>query len=222
MLRAQKNHYFGNEITLEEDIYPLLEGEYAFAITELNENLGVTILLELSDPIRDKDNIESIADSFIRKSAILAPKVVEVELEDGTTLEEIQTVPEEITRSTEDYHGYEISVLKVGEMPWGVYYIIIDSTLAVTTQKEQLQNVIDLLTDSSGSFRNDPLYNQSISPVLRTTDEVMFVDIAHFFKSVKEESPQWVSSYIEPFSYLSTGKNYFKDGISTIHYIKID
>lgn len=222
MLRAQKNYYFGSEITLEEDIYPLIEGEYAFAVTENDGNPSVIILLELSDPIRDKDNIESIADSFIRKSAILAPKIVEVELEDGTMAEEIQTVPEEITRSTEDYHGYEMNVLKVGEMPWGVYYIIIDSTLAVTSQKEQLQAVIDLLTDPSQSFRHDPVYNESIAPVLRTTDEVMFIDIGHFFESMKDELPEWMTEYIRPFSYLSTGKNYFKDGISTIHYIKVD
>lgn len=222
MLRAQKNYYLGNEITLEEDIYPLLEGEYAFALSEINGKQAVTILLELSDPVRDKDNIESIADSFIRKSAILAPKVVTVELEDGTKVEEIQTVPEEIIRTVTDYHGYEMNVLKIGNMPWGVYYIIIDTTLVVTTQEEQLQNIIDLMINPGESFKTGSIFNDSIAPVLRTTDEVVFIDLNHFLGTMKEELPDWLPPYLEPFAYLSTGKNYFKDGISTIHYIKVD
>jgi hypothetical protein len=222
MIRAQKNHYIGEEITLEEDIYPLLQGEYAFAISKTDDKSAVTIMLELEDPLQDRDKVESIADSFMRKSAILAPKVVEVELEDGTILEEIQTVPEEILRSTEDYHGYEMNILTVGNAPWGIYYIIADNTLVIATQKEQLKRSIDLVIDEQQSLKNSSLFNGTISPVLRNSDEVMFANFNYLFSAINDGSLDWISPYLEPFSYFSAGKNYFNDGISTIQYIKIE
>lgn len=221
-LRAQKNKYFGEEVNLEEDIYPLLEGEYAFALTGSSDETAVAILLELQDPLRDKDKIETITDSFIRKSAILAPKVIEVELEDGTISEEIQTIPEEIIRSTEDHHGYEINVLSIGSQSWGIFYLIVDDTLLISTKKEHIKNLLDLVDDSQGSFKNTFLYRDSIAPVLRTSDEVIFGNVEHIKSHINEIIPEWLSPYIEPYKYISAGRNYFKDGISTIHYIKIE
>jgi hypothetical protein len=222
MLRAQKSTYLGSEIDLEEDIYPLLQGEYALAVTGEDEEKATMLLLELADPLRDRDKIESIADSFVRKSAVLAPKIVEVELEDGTILEEIQTVPEEIIRSTGDYRGYEMNILTVGQQPWGIYYLIMDDVLTISTKKDNLQKSIDLFIDSQGSVKNSYLYRELISPILRTSDEVLFFDTDFILSSSPELVPEWMTPYLEPFAFVSAGKNYFKDGISTIHYIKID
>ena len=143
MLNAAKNEYFGEEVSLEEDIYPLIEGEYAFAITGNKDDYAFDIILELQDPLRDRDKIEVVVDNFVRKSAILAPKVVEVELEDGTISEEIQTVPEEIARSTEDYHGYEVNILTIGNQPWGIHYLIVDDKLSISTKMEHIQKPLE-------------------------------------------------------------------------------
>lgn len=226
MLRAQKNKYFGEEIKLEEDIYPLLEGEYAVSIIKSENNEGLLIILELQDPLNDRDRIESITDSFIRKSAILAPKVVDVELEDGTMSQEIQTIAEEIKRSTGDYNGYEINSLVIGEQPWGVHYIILDDKLVVSSKKEFLQRSIDLFSnpqaDNNTSLKQTAVYREVISPVLRTSDEVIYFDTSYLAEKMGESIPAYFDPYLKPFTAISTGKNYFKDGISTIHYIKID
>lgn len=221
MLRAKKNEYIGEEIDLEEDIYPLLQGEYGMAINQSEGYEATTILIELADPLKDKEIIESIIDSFIRKSAILAPTVVEVELEDGTTMEEIQTVPEEIVRSTEDYHGYEINVLTVGTQPWGIYYIIVDDVFIATSQKEQMHASIDLVMNRGNSVKQSDIYRESIAPVVRTTDEVLYVDFTYMIEKLGG-MPDYLTSYAEPFDSVGSGTNYFKDGISSIHYIKIN
>lgn len=221
MLQAQKSKYLGPEIDLEEDVYPLLQGEYALAVNENDEYESVSIILELEDPLRDKDKIESIVDSFVRKSAILAPKIVEVELEDGTTMEEIQTVPEEITRSTEDYHGYEINVLTVGTQTWGIYYIIADDILMMSTQQGQIHASVDLFISSQDSVKNGDIFRESISPVVRTTDEVLYFNIEYILERM-DLMPEFFTGYIEPFESIGAGTNYFKDGISSIYYIKIN
>lgn len=226
MIRAQKNKYLGEEIKLEEDIYPLLEGEYAFSVIEREQQEGVTIVLELQDPINDRSRIEALANSFIRKSAILAPKIVEVELEDGTVSQEIRTTTEEIKRSTIDYKAYEINSLIIGEQPWGVYYIILDNMLIASSKNEFLKESIDLFSDSRdggvASLRQTDIFREIISPVLRTSDEVMYFDISYIINIINDAVPEYLDPYMQPFVAASTGKNYFKDGISTIHYIKID
>lgn len=221
MLRAQKNEYLGSEIDLEEDVYPLLQGEYALAVNKNDTFEAITLILELADPLKDRDKVESIVDSFIRKSAILAPKVVEVELEDGTTMEEIQTVPEEITRSSEDYHGYEINVLKIGTQDWGIYYIIADKNLIITTQQEQMHKAIDLFINSQNSVKNSSIFKETISPVIRTTDEVLYFNFEYILNKL-DLMPDFFAAYLEPFESVGCGTNYFKDGISSIYYIKIN
>jgi len=221
MLESFKNKYLGKEINLDEDVYPLIQGEYAFAINKNENNEAVSILLELADPLRDRDKIESIMDSFVRKGAILAPKIVDIELEDGTTMQEIQTVPEEISRSTEDYHGYEINVLTVGTQQWGVYYIILGNTFVATSQQDQVHASIDLFIDSKNSVRNGNVFRELISPVIRTTDEAMYLNVKYIFEKMNL-IPEAFTKYLEPFKSVSMGTNYFKDGISSIYYIKIN
>jgi len=221
MLRSQKNKYFGQEIDLEEDIYPLLQGEYAIAVNKNDKHEALSIIIELADPPKDRDKVESIVDSFVRKSAILAPKIVEVELEDGTTMEEVQTVPEEISRSSEDYHGYEINVLTIGTQDWGVYYIIVDNVLIISTQKDQIHASVDLFINSQNSVKNSDIFKELISPIVRTTDEVIYFDVEYVLKKLNL-MPGFIAGYIEPFKSVGCGKNYFKDGISSIYYIKID
>ncbi|MCD6109775.1 DUF3352 domain-containing protein [bacterium] len=221
MLEAQKNKYLGPEIDLTEDVYPLLQGEYAFAINKNDKGEAFSVILKLSDSLRDRDKFESIVDSFIRKGAILAPKVVNVELEDGTTMQEIQTVPEEIIRSTEDYHGYEINVLTVGTQPWGIYYVFLDNVLVITTQQNQIHLAIDLFSDSGNSIKNSSIFRESISPIIRTTDEVIYFNINYLLDKTNW-LPESFSKFIEPFKAVSMGTNYFRDGISSMYYIKID
>jgi hypothetical protein len=177
--------------------------------------------LGLKDPVRDKDKINNIAESFIRKSALLAPKIVEVELEDGTIAEEIVTSEDSIKKSEEEYHGYSIHSLDVGTSSWGIFYILLDDKLVITTKLETMKAIIDLFIDSSGNFRSTDIFRENVSPVMRTSDEVVFFDAQYLLKSFIEELPEWSGSYLEPFSHISVGKNYFKDGISTINYIKI-
>lgn len=221
MLRAQKNEYLGSEISLEEDIYPLLQGEYALAVNKNDEHEATTIILELADPLRDRDKVESIVDSFIRKGAILSPKIVEVELEDGTTMEEIQTVPEEITRSNEDYHGYEMNVLTIGTKTWGIYYIIIDDKLVISSNKNQIHKVIDLFDNNHESVKDGDIYREIISPVVRTTDEVLYFNLQYILEMM-DLLPEGAEAYLAPFDSIGCGTNYFKDGISSIHYIRIN
>ncbi len=221
-LRSIKSEYFGNEIELEADLFPILQKEYLFAVTGEGSDQATTMIFGLKDPINDKDKINNIAESFIRKSALLAPKVVEVELEDGTKAEEIVTSENTIEKTEEEYHGYSINSLDVGDPNWGIYYILLDDQLIISTKLETIKSIIDLFINSSGNFRSSAVFRENVSPVLRTSDEIIFFDIHYIIDNYFADNPEWMAGYFEPFSVISIGKNYFKDGISTINYIKIN
>lgn len=220
-IRSLKSEYFGDEIDLEADLFPILQKEYLIAVTGEGSEQATTLMFGLKDPINDKDKIGNIAESFIRKSALLAPKVVEVELEDGTIAEEIVTSEYTIKKTEEEYHGYSINSLDVGNPSWGIYYILLDDQLIISTKLKTVESIIDLFIDSSGNFRSSSVFRENVSPVLRTSDEIIFFDISYFIENYFTENPEWLSGYLEPFSFISIGKNYFKDGISTINYVKI-
>ncbi|MBN1495035.1 DUF3352 domain-containing protein [Candidatus Peregrinibacteria bacterium] len=222
LLNAQKNIYFGNEISLEEDIYPLLENEYALALTALDQEQALTVVLELSDPIRDKDKIAALADSFVRKSALLAPKVVEVTLEDGTVTKEVQTTPEEITKSSENYKGYEINALNISNQTWGVYYIILDKNFIMTTKLGHMQKIIDLYIEDAEDFTTSDIYTNNLLPVLNVSDEVIYYGSDFLENNFKSLLPEYLNPYLSPVQSVSSGNNYFKDGISSINYLKVD
>lgn len=221
-LRSLKNEYFGEAVDLEEDLYPLLQGEYLFAVNGDGEGQATTLILELEDPLRDKENIEQIAESFIKKSAVISPKEVEVELEDGSTAKEIVSEPAKISKSSEEYKGYVINVMNIEGQNWGVYYLIVDDRLVISTKLVETEKTIDLFINSGESFKASELARDNVQPVLRTTDEVMFLDLSFILDGRIEAENDWIKPYFEPFKYLSIGKNYFKDGISTINYITIE
>jgi hypothetical protein len=60
-----------------------------------------------------------------------------------------------------------------------------------------------------------------MTPALRTTDEIVLINISKLLDK-KQIIPEDFKKYFEPFSYFTIGKNFFSDGISTIHYLKID
>lgn len=220
-LRSLKSEYFGDEIELEADLFPILQKEYLIAVTGEGPEQATTLMFGLKDPVNDKNKISNIAESFVRKSALLAPKVVEVELEDGTKAEEIVTSEDTIEKTEEEYHGYSINSLDVGDPSWGIYYILLDDQLIISTKLETIKSIIDLFIDSSGNFRSSTVFRENVSPVLRTSDEIIFLDTHYVIDNYFSENPEWMAGYLEPFSVISIGKNYFKDGISTINYIKI-
>jgi hypothetical protein len=222
LINAQKNTYFGNEVSLEEDIYPLLQGEYGFGVAKTNSEQALVIALELDDPIRDKDKIAILADSFANKNAILSPVIVEKTLEDGTVTKEIQTTPEEISKSTEDYRGYEINALNISNQSWGVYYLILDKTLIISSKKETMHAIIDLNADTKGSYATTQEYTGSMLPVINVSDEIIYFNFDYFNEIFKDLISADFKPYLLPIKSISSGNNYFKDGISSVNYLKID
>jgi len=217
VIQSYSSKYLGPNMNFNDDILPLFANEFSFVY----ENGGhYKLLLELNDAQQDAVKIHEIAGSFAELGAVFEPKVVEHELKDGTIGREIVAVPKEITKSDKKYNEYTIFELNMGEENKGLFYAIVDKIALLSDNEDSLKRSLDLLNDSSQSLRNTPVFISQIEPVMKSSDEVSYFNapgLLPLFFGDKE-----MPKFLNTISSLSSGRNYFNDGVVTINYLHID
>ncbi len=222
LIEAQKEIYFGKDIKLEEDVYPLLGGEYLIAVESSFEDPEITLILELANRSRDVQRLEKIMSAFEQTGGFFTPKIQEVVLPDGTRGQEIVASPEKIERFEETYEDTVINDLKLGETGWHLYYSVVDDMALISTDKNTLKNTIDrVLKDIPGSFATTNFYDRIVSQLMRTADGLFVMKIGALTEIMGLNEDEILKPYLLPFSNLSVGKNYFTDGISSIYNLEI-
>lgn len=221
VLEAQKNIYFGQDVSLHNDIYPLINKEFIVALYDAQPP-QVEVVLELDDEADSLDKIRKIVDGFVKENAVFKPEVREVKLEDGTIGQEIVGVPEEVKSTELEHNGQKMFALTLGSKNWGIYWFVKDKKLHLTTQKELIEKVID---GHEKPLNSSELFDSNIRPILSHADEVSYINLQkflpHFLPTVENGDGSIIQLYTDPFAAISSGKNYFDDGISTIHNIAI-
>ncbi len=222
ILEAQKQLYFGKDISLEEDLLPLLTGEYLFTVENSFEDPKVSIFIELQNKSSDIPKFEKAVNSFVEVSGLFTPKIQQVELPDGTIGREVVASPEKIEKSTSKYKTSNITTLKLGNTGITINYAILDRIVALSTDLASIHNIIDRYEgDSTGGFTASNYYKDNVDPVLRTADEVMLLKLGALSEASGINADQDLGPYVVPFNNLTVTKNYFKDGISTIYLVEI-
>lgn len=219
VLEAQKNIYFGQDVSLHNDIYPLINKEFIVALYDA-ETPQVEVVLELDDEANSLEKIRKIVDGFVKENAVFKPEVREVKLEDGTVGQEIVGVPEEVQSVELEHNGQKLFAITLGSKNWGVYWFVRDKKLFLATQKELIEKVID---GHDKPLNSSELFRSNIQPILSHADEVSYINLQkflpHFLPTVENGDGNIIQLYTDPFAAISSGKNYFDDGISTIHNI---
>ncbi len=212
--------YFGPETSLKDDVLSLLKNEYLLAIEQINGNYIYKLVTELDNQQTDALKIQELANKFTQMGGFFEPKVVEHVLPDGTVSKEIVALPEEIKKSESEYNGVTIYKLKMGEQEWGVYYALLGDIAVVANHIDGVKSAIDLGKNPTGSLKNSEVYVYNIAPVLRSSDQVTyfkFEDVLPLL--IKDENK--IPSFMKIIYSLSSGKNYFNDGVKTTNYLHI-
>lgn len=222
ILEAQKDIYVGKEVSLKDDVYPLVKNEFLIAIYE-GETPTVQVILELDDLSNDLPKVDKIVDGFVKQNAFFKPEVREVILEDGTVGQEIVGIPEDISKTEMDYNGSKVQAISLGSKEWGIYYTVKDGKLILGSSQEIIENIIDGKAKKLSDSNN---FKENIKPILKHADELSYINLKkllpHIWPTVEEGETSLRQLYLDPFQNVSSGKNYFADGISTIHYIMIN
>lgn len=222
LLEAAKQKYFGKEISLKDDIYPLLRHEYLLTAEHNLENPIISLLIELEEPGRDMVAIENIVKAFVNTGGVFTPEVVEIVLPDGTKGQEIVASPEKIKRNKYNFDGVEINSIIFGEAGLSLYYTVSGNIFILTTDEQNLKNLLDRVHGKgTGSLVKSEYYSKQIEPLLRTADELMHIKTGAVSQALGLTDLPNLGPYLTPFTNMTIVKNYFNDGISTIYLLEV-
>lgn len=225
LIEAQKQKYFGKSIRLKEDIYPLLQKEYLFSVDNSLEKPVFNLLIELGQPEKDKRILDKIAEAFFNTGGIFSPKIVEVELPDGTIGKEIIASPETISRKSFIHNDTEIIAFQLGETGMSIYFSFIDDIFIISGNEDSIKSIVDRAkTDNNtttDNFTSTDYYRKQVKPILRTADEVMHIKVGAVTEWLGLNDDPNLSPYLLPFTNMTVTKNYFEDGISTIYLLEV-
>jgi hypothetical protein len=220
ILENYTKKYFGNDISFSSEILPLLQNEFAFVIEKNKEGKNIyKVIIELKDKQKDMISLHQIASNFTSIGAIFKPKVVERKLEDGTVGKEIIAIPEEIVKSESIYGNTTIYELKIGNQNWGIYYTIIDDVAVIANNFDGVASSIDIVQKKKTSLKVSQIFATVIEPVLKSSDEVSYINTEKLIPGIFKDKK--IPEVLNLIGFLSSGRNYFDDGIVTINYLHI-
>lgn len=218
ILQQYSEKYFGGDVNFQNDVLPLFKNEFALAIEKHNKENVYKFLIELKDLKNDKDRLELLAENFARTGAVLKPQVVDYTLPDGTPSKEIVAVPEPIIPTETTYENYVIHSLTIGTRKRGVFYSIVDDFAVIANDIAGVKSSIDFKNGKGGSLQVSSKFDNSISPILLSSDEVAYMNFEELLPVLFKNK---VPDFLIPISEISFGKNYFNDGITTLSYLQI-
>lgn len=219
LLDNYSQRYFGAEISLEEDITPLLAMEFAVALEPgKNGTANYKLLLEMEDPETDSKRLANVVNQFAQVSAIFEPTVVDYILPDGTFSREVVASPQSINTANSKYRDVTVHSLETAQNNWGIYYATIDNIAVVTDNFDALKQTIDLVKDSSPSLGDSQVFATELKSILRTSDEISYFNIEKLMPILFGEN---IPETLVPVASYSSGRNYFQDGITGVSYLQL-
>lgn len=220
VLQNYTNRYFGPDITLSIDILPLFNNEFGLAIEEYNKTLTYKLLLKVNNAEKALEELHNIFDNFAKIGAVYEQKTVTHTMQDGTVGKEIIAVSQDIRRQKLQYGENEIFKLTIGQKNSNIFYAVIDRYAVITDNFETIKNATNLMRNNGDSLRTSKDFQELIKQILNSSDEVNYLNFDHLMPLIFEGKK--VPDYLLPLSSLTSGKNYFQDGITTINYLDIN
>ncbi|MEZ4086772.1 MAG: DUF3352 domain-containing protein [Candidatus Gracilibacteria bacterium] len=220
-VEAQKDRFFGKNIGIKEDLYPLLTGEYAFSIENSLEDPQISVLLKLKNA-DDIPRFERVVNEFINVSGVFSPIVQEVELPDGTIAQEIVASPEQIEESTKNHGQATVTSLRLGNTGIQIHYTIIDNTILASNSEENLQKIIDRVQGTeSENLTTTHAYERHIQPIIRNADQVLRVKLGALTERLGLTGNGMLAPYLVPWNNFTMAKNFFEDGVATTYFVEV-
>lgn len=212
-LLNQKDKFFSERVSLENDIYPLLKQEYAISLH--GDKNTISFAVKLSEPAQDRIRIEKLINGFKNSQILSKPHIREVKLPDGSIGREVVGSTDKVEETSAKYENIDIRSLKLGSNNISIHYAIIGDVLFLSTSLETVQSAIK----PEKTFAETNIFRETMSKIMRSVDEITYIDFDEVKKWIPIQ-PAW-EPYLEPLKAISSGKNFFEDGISSIHFILI-
>jgi len=223
ILRSQVNQIFGTGVDLRNDIYPLLEGEYALAMGKNEDNaLSLSVLLSHTNKEFVDVKLAKLMQGFKLLAARFSPRVHVVTLPDGTESRELVASKESVAESDETYQGYDLHCIAVNETHYGFCYATTDDLIIMTNNKDLAKETLDTTLSPKFVLAQYQPFRQTVGNLSQVSDEITFVDIQKTLP-IFSKYP-WITLATPVLSHLDAAswvKHYFDDGVSAEGFVLI-
>jgi len=223
MVRAKVEKIFGNGISLRNDIYPLLEGEYALSLSSRNdETIGVQVLLKHNDRDFVGIKLDKLRKGFGLLAAQFSPKVKVVILPDGTESRELVADPDRLIETKEEYEGYQINCTEVEESTYGFCYTVTDELMIIGNHIGNIKKTLDATKSSDFVLSGYQPFRETLSHLSKVKDEMAFIGFGQLIPLLqKMPFASLAIPYLESLDAVTWVKHYFDDGVSAEGFVLI-
>jgi len=212
ILRSKAQEYFGDNIDLDYDIYPLFQYEYALSVYEGEDGEREYLcLLELGDQEDKQIHIDTLKKGFLEQQIYSEPYVQTYTLEDGTEGKEIVADLAEILSQNITYEDVEITMFYLSNDETLGYMTVFADNFAFATDLEILKYSIDLMKSPDGSL-SASTDMEAINAIMLSADEASYIDLSDL-----RDSEFWGIEFFSAWDGFSSTKNFFDDGVATFH-----
>ncbi|MFA6528022.1 MAG: DUF3352 domain-containing protein [Candidatus Gracilibacteria bacterium] len=218
VIRGAVKQYFGENIDLDADIYPILEDEYSVSVYDTEDGgKAYLVLVDLQNQDDKQIHIDTLNQGFLEQQIYSEPYVKTYTLEDGSEGKEIVADLAEILNEKITYDDSTIDMFYLSNGDTLGYTAVSHDKFAMSTDLDLLKQSLDLMSglSATGSFAESENM-AAISAIMGSADEASLMDI----NSMRDSSEFWGIEFFSPFSQISSSKNFFDDGVATFHMLK--
>ncbi|KKQ71816.1 MAG: hypothetical protein UT33_C0012G0024 [Candidatus Peregrinibacteria bacterium GW2011_GWC2_39_14] len=176
------------DISVENDIHPLIQGEYAFAISDKND-----IMFGIKSGKVDENKLKSMIVA-IRKSPFMRRTIRD---------ENSVAVQWNVLYSADAYRGMKTFGVQLEQAKWGIYTANVNDMLFVTSGLDSLKKLIDTYIDRQNTFAESNEFKNGPEKVLSGADEIFYANLYKFPDFMAK-----ISDYLTPIKVVSIGREY--------------
>ena len=224
ILNAQVDKIFGNDVSLRNDIYPIFEGEYAFAIgLKDNGQIDLKLILGSKNKEFSEKKLEKLSKGFNLLAAQFAPRLLITTLPDGTESREIIADDSKTSENSEEYKGNDINCVGIEKSNYGFCYTTTEKYIVMTNNHESAIETIDTTISSDLALSEYQPFREALGNLSKINDEISFLNLQSVTTLIKEQTPYgiFIEPFLNKFDATTWVKHYFDDGVSTEGYVLI-
>lgn len=214
MFRAQIADYFGTEISLEEDIYPLFKNTYALEIN-LTPIPQLKMILEVEDEDEASVILKKLSQGVYLKNAKLKSENRETALKDGSVVKELLVNESKVQEIQTDFNDIVINSVEIEGKPFSFAYAIYDKKVFISTSKFAVQENLNLIDEADKSLAKNTNYLNAKKSMYLEGEESSFFDlqkISLFLEMLGIQNQQ--TALLSTFDYAFFSTKWFDDGMA--------
>lgn len=218
LIENQKNLYFGKNITIDEDMIPLLEEEYLLSFQGILEQPSWLFILELKDPTNDHLKISKLLENFKKKAGIFDPQIETVTLPDKTKAKDF-VASSNVQEITANYNSLNYQLISIGEN-LKLYYLIAGNKFIFSNNLQDFTAIIDKLPEGKSVLAGQQSNLKKLPNSFQTVDQLLTNlhysdEVISFNPSLFFNKNSFLKPYLDPIKNIIVGRSYFDDGIAT-------